>query len=166
MCGAAFCAKLPENCAPASISVAPKPCKLLKMTAKLGKPLPQDQPPPMHLSGVVLDVVGTNRGNCGHSCKEHPDTCGMAVIVDDAVVRIQREQILMEDLTGKMKEEEMALTINWASDSIDRCCVGFLPKAYVPHANLWDGVLCQVVFIGLADDPSSVRKYHHYLGDS
>ena len=52
------------------------------------------------------------------------------------------------------------------NDGIDRCRVGFLPKAYVPHAKLWDGVLCQVVFVGSADDPSSVvrRKCHHYCG--
>jgi hypothetical protein len=115
----------------------------------------------MHPSGVVLDIVGTNRGDRGRSCEEHLDACGTAVLVDDAVVRIRKEQILVEDFKagkGKMKEE-MALTINWVSDGIDRCCVGFLPKAYVPHAKLWDGVLCQ-------DDPSSVvrRKCHHYCG--
>ncbi len=74
----------------------------------------------------------------------------------------------MEDFKagkGKMKEET-ALTANWVSDGIDRCRVGFLPKAYVPHAKLWDGVLCQVVFVASADDSSSVvrRKYHHYSG--
>ncbi len=122
----------------------------------------------MHLSGVVLDIVGTNRGDCGCSCDEHLDTCDMAVLMDDAVIRIRKEHILVEDFKvgkGKMKEE-MALTINWVSDGIDRCCVGFLPKVYVPHAKLWDGILCQVVFVGSADDPSSVvcRKCHHYCG--
>jgi hypothetical protein len=60
-------------------------------------------------------------------------------------------------------KEETALTVNWVSDGIDRCRVGFLPRVYVPHAKLWDGVLCQVVFVGSADDPSSVvrRKFHH-----
>ncbi len=86
--------------------------------------------------------------------------------MDDAVVRIRKEQILVEDFKagkGKMKEE-MALAINWVSNGIDRCRVGFLPKAYVPHAKLWDGVLCQVVFVGSADNPSSVvrRKCHQY----
>ena len=58
------------------------------------------------------------------------------------------------------------LTVNWVSDGIDRCRVGFLSRAYVPHAKLWDGVLCQVVFVGSADNPSSVvcRKCHHYCG--
>jgi hypothetical protein len=63
-------------------------------------------------------------------------------------------------------KEEMALTVNWVSDGIDRCRVDFLPKAYIPHAKLWDGILCQVVFVGTADDPSSIvrRKCHHYCG--
>ena len=63
-----------------------------------------------------------------------------------------------------MMMEETALTVNWVSDDIDQCRVGFLPKAYVPHAKQWDGALCQVVFVGAADDPSSVvrRKCHHY----
>ena len=66
---------------------------------------------------------------------------------------------------GKMMEE-MALTANWVSGGIHRCRVGFIPRAYVPHAKMWDGVLCQVVFVGSADDPSSVvrRKCHHYCG--
>jgi hypothetical protein len=56
---------------------------------------------------------------------------------------------------GKMKEET-ALTMNWVSDSIDRCHIGFLLKAYVPHAKLWDGVLCQVVFVRSTDEPSPI----------
>ena len=168
MCGAAVCAKRPASPVHASVAVALKPSKLSRKVAVAKKLPPQDQHPPMHLSGVVLDIVGTNRGDCGCSCDEHLDACSAAVLMDDAVVRIQTEQMLVEDFKvgkGKMKEET-ALTINWMSDGIDRCCVGFLPKAYVPHAKLWDGILCQVVFVGLADDPSSVvrRKCHHYCG--
>jgi len=149
-------------------AVASKPSKLLRKVAVAKKPPPQDQHPPMHPSGVVLDIVGTNRGDCGRSCEEHLDACGTAVLMDDAVVRIQKEQILVEDFKagkGKMKEET-ALTVNWVSDGIARCRVGFFPKAFVPHAELWDGVLCQVVFVGLSDDPSSVvcRKCRHYCG--
>ncbi len=34
---------------------------------------------------------------------------------------------------------------------------------YVPHAKLWNGALCQVVFVGVVDDPSSIvcHKFHH-----
>ena len=168
MCGAVVRAKRPASPVPVSIAVASKPNKLSRKTAVARKPPPQDPPPPTHPSGVVLDVVGTNRGDCGRSCEVHPDSCGTAVLVDDAVIRIRKEQILVEDFKagkGKMKEET-ALTANWVSDGIDRCRVGFLPKAYVPHAKLWDGVLCQVVFVASADDSSSVvrRKYHHYCG--
>jgi hypothetical protein len=68
------------------------------------KPPPQDQHPPMHPSSVVLDIVGTNRGDRGCSCEEHLDACGTAVLMDDAVVRIQKEQILVEDFkAGKGK---------------------------------------------------------------
>ena len=40
------------------------------------------------------------------------------------------------------------------------------PKAYVPHAKMWDGALGQVVFVGAADDPSLIvrRKFHHCCG--
>jgi hypothetical protein len=129
---------------------------------------PQDPPPRTHSSGVVVDVVGTNKGDRGCSCEEHPDGCGAAVLADDVVVRIRKEQILVEDYLlgkGRMKEET-ALTVNWVSDGIDRCRVGFLRKVYVPHAKLWDGALCQVVFVGVADDPSlSFRsKFHHCYG--
>ena len=63
-------------------------------------------------------------------------------------------------------KEDIALTVNWVSDGINRCHVGFLLKVYIPHAELWDGILCQVVFVGTADDPSSIvrRKCHHYCG--
>jgi hypothetical protein len=168
--GAAVSAKRPaSHVLQASAAVASKPSKLSRKKVPVAnKPPPQDQHPPMHPSGVVLDIVGTNRGDRGRSCEEHLDACGTAVLMDDAVVRIRKEQILVEDFKagkGKMKEET-ALTVNWVSDGIDRCRVGFLSRAYIPHAKLWDGVLCQVVFVGSADDPSSVvrRKCHHYCG--
>ncbi len=141
----------------------PKPRKLSRKTAAAKKkPPPQDPSQPMHPSGVVIDVVGMNRGDRGRSCEEHPDACGMAVLTDDIVVRIQKEQILIKDCLlgkGKMKEETM-LTIIWVSDSIDRCSVGFLPKACVPHAKLWDGILCQVVFVSAADDVTTIVGMH------
>jgi hypothetical protein len=63
--------------------------------------------------------------------------------------------------------EESALTVKCVSDGINHCRIGFLSKAYVPHAKVWDGALCQVVFVGSAEDPSSLvirHKYHHYCG--
>ena len=162
-------AKRPASPVPASIAVDSKPGKQSrKFDAGKKKPPPQDPPPPVHSSGVVIDIVGTIKNDCGCYCEEHPDGCSAAVIVDDIVVYIQKEQILIEDfLLGKVKmREQTALTFNWVSDSIDRCHVGFLPKAYVQHAKLWDGALLQVVFVGALDDLSSIihRKYHHYCG--
>jgi hypothetical protein len=170
MYGAAFRVKRPALPVMASVSITSKPRKLSRTTALAkNKPPPQDSPlRPMHPSGVVIDIVGTNRSDRGRSCDDHPDGCGAAVLNDDVVIRIKKEQILVEDfLLGKGKmREETALTINWVSDGVDRCRVGFLPKAYVPHAKLWDGVLCQVAFVGTADDPSSIvrKKCHHYCG--
>ena len=170
MCGAAFRVKRPALPAAASASVASKSRKLSPTTAfEKNKPSHEDSPPPpTHPSGVVIDIVGTNRSSRGRFCDDHPDGCGVVVLDDDVVVRVKKEQILVEDFVlgkGKMREET-ALTINWVNDGVDRCRIGFLPKAYVPHAKLWDGVLCQVTFVGAADDPSSIvrKKCHHYCG--
>ena len=68
-------------------------------------------------------------------------------LAEDIVIRIRKEQILVPDFfagKGKMKEW-MALTINWVSEGINCCCVGFLPNVFVHQANRWDGMLCQVV---------------------
>ncbi len=62
MCGAAVHAKCPVLPVHASVAVALKPSKLSRKVAAAKKPPPQDQHPPMHPSGVVLDIVGTNRG--------------------------------------------------------------------------------------------------------
>ena len=162
MCGAVVRAKRPASPVPSS-NAASKPRKATK------KPPPQDSPPPTHPSGVVVDVLGTNRSDRGCSCEEHPDGCGTAVLMGDVIVRVRKEQILVESgflgQQGRMREET-ALTVNWVSDGIDRCRVGFLPKAYVPHAKMWDGALCQVVYVGSADNPSSIvrQKFHHCCG--
>ncbi len=73
---------------------------------------PQVPPPPTHPSGVVVDVVGTNRGNHGCSCEEDPDGCSTAVLANDVVVRIQKDQILVENYLlgkGRMRDRHFAL---------------------------------------------------------
>ena len=115
MCGAVVRAKRPVSPVPASDAIVLKPCKEKK------KPPPKDPPPPTHPSGVVVDVVGTNKGDRGCSCEEHPDGCGAAVLVSDVIVRVRKEQILVEAGflgQGRMREET-ALTVNWVSDGID-----------------------------------------------
>jgi hypothetical protein len=105
MCGTIVHVKCPALPVLASVAIASKSSKLSRKTAVAKKkPPPQDLPPPTHPSGVVVDVVGTSRGNCGCSCMDHPDGCGTAVLVDDIVVCIQKEQILIKDyLLGKEK---------------------------------------------------------------
>jgi len=93
MCGAAVRAKRPASpVLQASVAVASKPSKLSRKVAVAKKPPPQDQHPPMHPSGVVLDIVGTNRGDRGCSCEEHLDACGTAVLMDDAVVASEKSR--------------------------------------------------------------------------
>jgi hypothetical protein len=97
MCGAIIHAKRQASPIPASIAIALKPSKLSRKTAAAKrKPPPQDPPPPTHPSGVIIDIVGTRRGNHGHSCEEHPDACGMAVLADDVIISIRKEQILVD----------------------------------------------------------------------
>ncbi len=92
----------------------------------------------------------------------------MAVLAEDVLVRVRKEQILVPDnIAGKGKmKEQTAITVNWVSDGIDCCRVGFLPQAYVAQGRLWDGVLCQVVSVGSLKDPCAYvrRKCHHYGG--
>jgi hypothetical protein len=63
-------------------------------------------------------------------------------------------------------KEETAITVNWVSDGIDCCCVGFLPRAFVVQGSVWDGVLCQVVEVFGRDDPSKLchDKWHQNKG--
>ncbi len=63
-------------------------------------------------------------------------------------------------------KEETAITVNWVSDGIDRCGVGFLPRTFVMQGSIWDGVLCQVVEVFQKDDPSKLcrAKWHQNKG--
>ena len=74
----------------------------------------------------------TIAGGTARSTRAAATCCGN-VLQEDIVVRIRKEQILVPDniiAKGKMKER-MALTINWVSDGIDCCHVGFLLDPYV-----------------------------------
>jgi hypothetical protein len=59
-------------------------------------------------------------------------------------------------------KEKTAITVNWVSDGIDRCHVGFLLRTFVVQGSVWDGVLCQVVEVFQKDDPSKLcrAKWH------
>ena len=122
--------------------------------------------PSRHPSGIILDVVGTAGTNRGRSCKEH--ACCGNVLENDFLVKLQREQFLVPDAIaggGKMKEET-AITVNWVSNGIDCCHIGFLPCAFVVQGSLSDGVLCQVVEVFGKDNPSKLcgAKWHQNKG--
>jgi hypothetical protein len=94
VCGAAVSAKRPASPVPASVAMASKPNKLSRKTAVAKKkPPPQYPPPSTHPSGVVIDVVGTSRGNRGRSWEEHPDGCGAAVLAVDVVPPAPNSQV-------------------------------------------------------------------------
>jgi hypothetical protein len=63
-------------------------------------------------------------------------------------------------------KEETAITVDWVSDGIDCCRIGFLPRAFVMQGSVWDGVLCQVVEVFQKDDPSKLcrAKWHQNKG--
>ena len=36
-----------------------------------------------HPPGIVVEIVGTEAGNQGRSCKEHPTNCGKVFVLSD-----------------------------------------------------------------------------------
>jgi hypothetical protein len=99
---------------------------------------------PTHPSGVVVEIVGLERGDRGRSCEEH-DVCG-SVVEEDTLLRLRKEQIMVDGV------EETAISCYWVTDGIDRCRVGFLKRHMVKHARRFDGALVQVTRV-LSDDP-------------
>ncbi len=122
--------------------------------------------PSRHPSGIILDVVGTTGTNCGCSYKEH--ACCSNVLENNVLIELRRKQfhICAAIVGGGKMKEETAITVNWVSDGIDRCHVGFLPHAFVVQGSLCDGVLCQVVEVFRKDDPSKLcrAKWHQNKG--
>ena len=47
---------------------------------------------PHHPSGVVVEIVGTERGDQGRSCEEHEVNCG-EVLAEDVVVRLHTHNV-------------------------------------------------------------------------
>ena len=115
VCSAVIRAKCPASPILAAVAVK-KTAEARKEAKKL--PPPQDPSPPKHPSGVVVEIVGTERGDQGRSCEEHHINCG-EVLAEDVVVRLRKVQVLVE---GK---EETVIAAVWINDGIDRCHVGF-----------------------------------------
>ena len=111
-----------------------------------------------HPTGVVVEIVGTTASDRGRSCEEH-DCCG-EVLKEDVVVRLRKVQIRVN---GK---EETAIAAVWVTDGCDRCCVGFLQRHMVPHADVYDRALAQVTSVLLDDKTrcnSSERAMFHKM---
>ena len=101
---------------------------------------------PIHPSGIVVKIVGTEISYQGRSCEEQ-ENCG-EVLKEDIVVRLRKIQLMVE---GK---EETAITAIWVTDGINCCRVGFVPRHMVRHAARYNGALAQVTRV-LSGDPET-----------
>jgi hypothetical protein len=113
--------------------------------------------PPVHPTGILMEIVGLQMSCRGRSCKEHK-LCRDEVLKEDVVVRLRTVQLVVD---GK---EEKAIEVVWVTDGMDCCRVGFLPCHMVRHAAHYNGALAQVtrVFNGNpADCDSAQRRAYH-----
>ena len=99
---------------------------------------------PTHPSGIIVEIVGIDRGDRSRSCEEH-NVCG-SVVEEDTLLRLRKEQIMVDGV------EETAIACYWVTDGIDHCRVGFLKCHMVKHVRRFDGALIQVTRV-LTDNP-------------
>jgi hypothetical protein len=113
-------AKASKECSPMMADVAPT-------TEVIATPAPVAKAPGLfHPTGVVVEIIGTEVGDQGHSCEEH-SKCG-EVMAKDVVVHLWKMQIQVEG------REETAIAACWVTDGVDCCHVGFLPCHMMRHA--------------------------------
>jgi hypothetical protein len=124
--------------APAEVVPAPVPVAKAKGAQK-------NVPGLFHSSGVVVEIVGTEKGDRGPSCEEHSNNCGK-VLAGNVVVYLRKVHIVVEG------QEEAAITAYCLSGGIDCCNVGFFPRHMVKRAMCYDGALAQVTHV-LSVDP-------------
>ncbi len=96
-------AKALKECSPATADIA-APAKVVTAPAPVTK-----APGPFHPTGVVVEIVGTEVGDQGCSCEEHPNNCSK-VLAKDLVVRLRKVQIQVEG------REETAIAAYWVMD--------------------------------------------------
>ena len=112
---------------------------------------------PIHPSGIVAEIVGTEMSCQGRSCEEH-DICG-EVLKEDIVVRLRKIQLMVE---GK---EETAITAIWVTDGIDRCRVGFVLATWCDTPHDTTGHLRRSpVFLVSIQRPATRRSDACFLG--
>jgi hypothetical protein len=114
-----------------------------------------------HPPGIVLEIVGTEAGDQGCTCKEHTINCG-EVLEQDVVVHLWKVQVVVDG------REETAIAAIWVTEGINRCSVGFLKHPMVQHAACFDGGLAQVTHVFSSDpgscDSAEHQMYHHNRG--
>ena len=76
------------------------------------------------------------------------------------VLHLRKVQVLIN------QQEQSAIAAFWVSDGIDRCHIGYLPKAYVKNWKQYDSALVQVieVYSGDSDSPTQHQKFHRNHG--
>ena len=111
-----------------------------------------------HPRGDTVEIAGVNSPTNGRSCEEHR-ICG-EVVIEDVVLCLRKVQVQMN------QQEQSAIAAFWVSDGIDRCRVGYLPKAYVKNWKQYDGALVQVVEVYSGDSDSLMKhqKFHRNHG--
>jgi hypothetical protein len=112
-----------------------------------------------HPPSIIMEIVGTEAGNRGHTCKEHNVNCG-EVLEED--IRLRKVQVMVDGRGGT------AMAAIWVTDRIDRCSVGFLKRHMVHHAAHFNGALAQVTRVFSSDlgscDSAERWMYHHNRG--
>ncbi len=136
--------------------MAPAPFPLNKPQARVPAEVVVAEEP-IHLPGILVEIVGMEMSCQGHLCEEH-NQCG-EMLREDVVVHLRRVQLMVEG-----KEERMVAAV-WVSDGINHCCVGFLHCHMVPHAALYNGALAQVtrVFNKIPDECNSAERHMYYI---
>ncbi len=108
-----------------------------------------------HPPGIVVEIVGTETGDRGCTCKEHTINCSK-VLEEDVVVHLQKVQVVVDG------REETAIAAVWVTDGIDHCRVGFLKRHMVHHAARFDGALAQVTRV-FSSDPCSCDSAERWM---
>ena len=77
-----------------------------------------------HPPGIVVEIVGTEAGDQGRSCEEHPANCG-EVLEPDVVVRLLKVQLMIEG------REETAIAAVWVT--VIGHCIGGIDIPIMAH---------------------------------
>ena len=67
--------------------------------------------------------------------------CG-DLLKEDSVVCLRMERILVPNFLagkGRKNREVTVITVNWVTDGVDCCRVGFLPWSYALEGAIYDG---------------------------